>query len=425
MQTGNRENLNKPVIISVKQMSAPKSKRPVANDDDDDDDTPLPRAHKKPAPAQALLVQRPAAAAAAAVEEDDDDDTPIKRRGATTTARDDDDVGKVVNNDDDDDEDDKVIPPKRSKEADAARLRAELVQAQGDLRAAQEAVARHKARVDTLERAIKAIAAPAPAKDFQLVYDAAELLSWRDPTWPASDTVGTGIDDAVRMLRERLHLADVDLAAVSIRVDMRKIKGLCSVAIAGADKTEIRLVLHCQVIQETQRVSVEDAVDFLVVAARTLLACKARGDSLLDAAAGLRPPTLTWLRAQHKYRSRVAETRANEPPLKTGEDVQRIADLVVARMGKPECTARRITYNKKLKTHAYQLKREHFCMRPGFIWDNPPRNVFNKMLFAFCDWFITTRCPHINSAFRSEEVDALVVRLGGRIEHFMYTRVRE
>ena len=189
MQTGNRENLNKPVIISVKQMSAPKSKRPVANDDDDDDDTPLPRAHKKPAPAQALLVQRPAAAAAA-VEDDDDDDTPIKRRG---TARDD-DVGKVVN-DDDDDEDDKVIPPKRSKEADAARLRADLAQAQVDLRAAQEAVARHKARVDTLERAIKAITAPAPAKDFQLVYDAAELLSWRDPTWPASDTVGTGIED--------------------------------------------------------------------------------------------------------------------------------------------------------------------------------------------------------------------------------------
>ena len=358
-------------------MSAPLKRK----DEDDDDDKPLPRNKKLLAqPAVALLrpSSSPAKQEGDEVAPDDDDDEPIVLRRPTVTLE---------------------------------GLRADLRAAQARVKALERAVAAEEARL-----------APTRApKAFQLGYAPDELLSWRDPAWPESETVGTGIDDAVRLLREALAAAGVDPLRVSLRIDNRKTQSLGSVELAGPDRREIRLLLHNQLIARTQRPSVEAAAAYLADTARALLGAPG---SLLDALARLPRLALPRLIAFHAYRGRVATLRDGEERVLTNEDIQQLVQLAVARIDNPLCDASRIRFNRKLQTHAYQLKRSCVCLRPGFIFTNPARNVFNKILFALCDWLIAIHSPQIPRASRAEEVDALVARLGGRVEHGFYTPVR-
>lgn len=145
------------------------------------------------------------------------------------------------------------------------------------------------------------MASPVAAKAFRLEYLPEELLSWVDSAWGSGESVGTGIDDAVRMLRDTL--GEASLRELNVVPNSRKQQKLCSIQIGGDDRKEIRLCLHDRVIARTERVYVQTAMTKLAQAAQQWLEVRRSGGSLVEARVALED--VDGGEARHGYRSRV------------------------------------------------------------------------------------------------------------------------
>ena len=412
----------------------------------DDDNKPLPK-KRQPPPANALLAGG-VQSSQKHTEEEDDDDKPLPNKRQVTALP----AGGVqlkrkhTTEEDEDDEDfiDMVSGNRHgNNEKETAKKRVEQLEAElGAERIAlareEAAIARRRARIVDLERDLRAACfecdrrAPGdgmlrPAgRQFQFEYSDEELRSWKDPTWPKDDSVGTGIDDAVRILRHAL--GDSSVAAMQreelvILPNPHMKNKLCSITIRGEDKNKIWLSLHTKVISRTTRSRVESGMTYLAQAANELLEIKRNGGSLADKEVNLRHINDDKCgTALHEYRSRVAKLFDGETLLKNPDEVYEIVSIAADRMNNPQCIPGCIRYKKRLEVHRYNMNKIFIYMSSKFLWRNPPRNVLNEIMYAFCNWLVIYHSsPPVQTSKRSELSDAMAIRLGIRIEQGMYT----
>ena len=265
------------------------------------------------------------------------------------------------------------------------------------------------------------MASPVAAKAFRLEYLPEESLSWVDSAWGSGESVGTGIDDAVRMLRDTL--GEASLRELNVVPNSRKQQKLCSIQIGGDDRKEIRLCLHDRVIARTERVYVQTAMTKLAQAAQQWLEVRRSGGSLVEARVALED--VDGGEARHGYRSRVSRPLPQEPLVSNDDDMARIVALAAARVNHPLCTTDRIRFKKSLQTHDYHIISLYIMLRPGFVRINAPVGVLNKLIYVYCHWLVSFHSqPPVPANLQRETIDAMVLRAGGRIELGIYVKAR-
>ena len=245
----------------------------------------------------------------------------------------------------------------------------------------------------------------------------AELLA------PQPLTDGTGIDDAVRMLRKRI--GDLDQYSGSDRhtdivVNTRKTKFIADIAwgFYTHNRTWYRLELYKRVIERTPRVYVEQEMQYLADAVKRYEAARAAHavDSwlpLLKQAPMQHVPEALLNTAARPYVT--PRLTAEGPCVRARADADALLAKAKARMGvnPPDCAWD--TTLSPSQTHSF-TEAHGLRLSTRYALAHSARIVFNTLLFALADWHFLYGSPGNNKSLRREVTEALVIRAGGRVE---------